>query len=778
LKKNWLVFILIILILFLGLFFCVPRPLFNSPFSTLVESSEGKLLGARIAADGQWRFPALDSIPQKYEKCLLNFEDRYFYYHPGINPGSLFRAISQNIKEKKIVSGGSTLTMQICRMARKQKKRSFKNKLIEMFWALNLELRFSKKEILNLYAAHAPFGGNVVGLDAAAWRYFARPASELSWAESATLAVLPNAPSLIYPGKSDQKLKQKRDRLLRKLMTLGEIDSLTLQLSIAEPLPKKVNPLPLNAYHLVEMAATQKNGQRVRSSINFYLQEQITDLVSRHNKKLQANFIHNIAVVVSEVKTKQVISYVGNVFDGIQSEHDNYVNIIQSKRSTGSILKPLLYCKMLDEGLITPQMLIPDIPTRFGGFTPLNFDQEFSGAVPASQALAQSLNIPAVQMLQSYGVAPFYNFLQKVGMKSLSENPDYYGLSLILGGAEVSLWDLAGIYTSLVAILNNYNENDGLYLTEPFTDLQWNQNNADSNGKKEAAEQAIIRAASIYSTFQALLEVNRPESEAGWDEFSSARNIAWKTGTSFGFRDAWAIGMTRDYVVSVWVGNADGEGRQGLTGVTAAAPLLFDIFNLLPASDWFEMPIDEMEEIKICAESGYRPGLNCETIKEVLVPIGSKVKVCPWHQKIHLNETNSHRVNADCFPVSKMNTKNWFILPPAMEYYFKQKNPSYSILPPLLPGCSTNIENMEFIYPRQWNNIFIPTYIEGTPGQVIFELVHRQQNVTVFWHLDEEYLGTTTGIHQFAIKPEKGWHTITVTDNLGNINSKQFQVVN
>ena len=218
-RKRLLLFgSLLLLALLLGFYFCVPRPLFNAPFSTVVESSDGRLLGARIAADQQWRFPAPDSVPAKYEKCLLLFEDRYFYSHPGINPVALVRALVQDIKAGKIVSGGSTITMQVCRMARGNRKRTITNKIIEMIWALNLELRFSKKEILKLYASHAPFGGNVVGIDAAAWRWFARPPSQLSWAESATLAVLPNAPSLIYPGRLDKRLKKKRDFVLEKLL--------------------------------------------------------------------------------------------------------------------------------------------------------------------------------------------------------------------------------------------------------------------------------------------------------------------------------------------------------------------------------------------------------------------------------------------------------------------------------------------------------------------------------------------------------------------------------
>ena len=777
-KRDLSITFALTLLLFLGILFSVPRPLFNSPFSTVVESSNGKLLGARIAADGQWRFPKTDSIPEKYEKCLLNFEDKYFYYHPGINLVSLGRALIKNIKAKRIVSGGSTITMQVCRMARKQKQRSLKNKFIEIIWALNLELRFTKKEIINIYASHAPFGGNVVGLDAAAWRYFNRPATELSWAESATLAVLPNAPSLIYPGKLDQKLKKKRDLLLLNLLNVGEIDTLTCNLSIAEPLPKKVTPLPINSYHFVQRAARKKKGERINSTIDYYLQKRVSELIVRHNKKLKANHINNIAVIVAETHTKNVKAYVGNVFDGVDFDNDNHVDIAEARRSTGSILKPFLYCKMLDEGLITPQMLVPDIPTRFGGFTPTNFDQKFSGAVPAANALARSLNIPAVWMLRNYGVAPFYNFLQKAGMETLTKNPDYYGLSLILGGAEVTLWDLAGMYTSLVSVLNNYNEKDGLYEENSFAELNWFEKDFNLNTKKNINVQPKIRAGSIYLTLQALLEVTRPESEAGWEEFTSARNIAWKTGTSFGFRDAWAIGMTRDYVVSVWVGNADGEGRKGLTGVTAAAPLLFDIFNLLPESDWFETPVDELEIINICAQSGYRPGVNCETIKEVSVPRGSKVKVCSWHKIIHLNKSKTYRVNANCFPVTEMKHKKWFVLPPAMEYYYRQKKPDYSVLPPLLPGCAENVESMEFIYPRQWNNVFIPKYLDGTAGQTIFELVHRQKKAKVFWHIDDKYLGETTGIHQFALNSEKGWHTITVTDNSGNSLSKYFRVVN
>ncbi len=286
------------------------------------------------------------------------------------------------------------------------------------------------------------------------------------------------------PGRLDQHLKQKRDRLLEKLLDSGEIDSLTFQLSVAEPIPEKVHPLPMNAYHLVEKAASEKNGQRVHSTIDGDLQERVNTLVERHRKTLAANHIYNLAVVVTEVSTKEVKAYVGNYFNGTETEHGNSVDVIQAPRSTGSILKPFLYCKMLDDGMLTPQMLIPDIPTRFGGFTPMNFDQEYNGAVPAAEALARSLNIPAVKMLQDYGVPPFYSFLKKSGMTSLVHPPDYYGLSLILGGAEVSLWNLSGMYTSLISILKNYDENDGFYAAQPFSKLKWEKERSSAKKRR------------------------------------------------------------------------------------------------------------------------------------------------------------------------------------------------------------------------------------------------------------------------------------------------------
>ncbi|WP_321343849.1 penicillin-binding protein 1C [uncultured Draconibacterium sp.] len=778
-KRFWkwgrIVFLAMLVLFFIGGLF-VPRPLFTASYSTVIESSNGDLLGARISDDEQWRFPSVDSVPEKYKVCVLQFEDQHFYHHPGVNLVSIGRAMWQNIKARKVVSGGSTITMQLSRLARGNKTRNLKNKLIEVFWALHIELRYSKTEILNLYASHAPFGGNVVGIDAASWRYFGRESEQLSWAESATLAVLPNAPSLIYPGRLDDKLKQKRDRLLQMLLVSGTIDSLTCELAISEPLPEKVNALPNTAYHFTQLVNESQKGERTHTTIDMPIQSRVNQIVRKHQRRLKANYINNMAVIVAEIPSKKVRAYVGNTFADDSLNHGNYVDVVQAPRSSGSILKPFLYCKMMDEGMLLPSMLVPDIPIQFGGFTPMNFDRHYNGAVPAEEALARSLNIPAVHLLRDFGVAPFHSFLKQTGMSTLRQSPDYYGLSLILGGAEVKLWDLAGMYASLATILDTYNNEDGVYFSSPFSPLIWNEN--QKRAQTTELEQPVVRAASIYSTFKALLEVTRPESEWGWERFAQSKKIAWKTGTSFGFRDAWAVGVTPKYVVAVWVGNADGEGRAGLTGVSAAAPVMFDVFSALPDVQWFDVPVDEMDSIEVCSESGFLPGENCTDRKTILVPKGNKIGVCQWHQRIHLNAAQTHRVNANCYPVSQMVHKNWFVLPPAMEYYYKQQNVLYTTLPPLLPGCTENQQQLDFIYPREWNRVFIPVELDGTKGKLIVELAHRLNNVDVYWYLDNDFLGVTKNIHQFELRPEPGWHTITVSDNRGNLLTKRFFVVN
>jgi penicillin-binding protein 1C len=761
--------------LFVWFLLCVPRPLFRDSYSTVLESGDGQLLGARISRDGQWRFPAPDSVPFRFERCLVTFEDRHFYAHPGVNPVSLGRALVRNIRAGKIVSGGSTLTMQVARLARPGKKRNFGNKLREMIMACNLEVRYRKAEILRMYVTHAPFGGNVVGLEAASWRYFNRPPLQLSWAESATLAVLPNAPSLIFPGRNTGTLLQKRNRLLRRLYERKVMDALTLELSLAEPVPGKVFAVPEESYHLLEYAMQSDRGKRIRTSLDFALQREVNRLVKSWSQQIRANLVFNAGALVAEVKTGKVLAYTGNIPELNDSLHGNHVDVIRSPRSSGSILKPFLYAALLDKGMIAPNQLIADVPLRLSDFTPENFSKDFDGAVPAAQALARSLNVPAVKMLQLFGTEPFYYFLKRAGMTTLTYPPGHYGLSLILGGAETTLWDLGGMYLSLARILRQYNDQDGLYTVQQFTPLSWKANEPVPAGRETA--QPFLKASSVWLTLKALQEVHRPEEETGWESYAGSRRIAWKTGTSFGFRDAWAVGISGDYVVAVWTGNADGEGRPGLTGSVMAAPLMFEIIGLLPAAKWFREPTDELTPLVLCRKSGFPASAWCNETDTVKVPVGLQTGQCPFCGLIHLDKSLFYRVSGDCYPVADMQNRNWFVLPPVMEFYYRKKHPEYQVLPPVKPGCDSKEEMMEFIYPQELNRVFIPRLLDGSRGQVIFQVTHRNPSATIFWYLDYQYIGKTTTYHQVNMHADAGWHRMTVTDMDGNQLVKRFQVV-
>ena len=764
------------LLLGIGFWFSIPDKLFNDPTSTILFSREGNLLGARIATDGQWRFPESKEVPEKFEKALLTFEDNYFYSHFGVNPVSMGRAFIQNVKAGRVVSGGSTLSMQLIRISRKGKGRTVYQKIVEIIKSFRLELGYSKKEILALYASHAPFGGNVVGLEAASWRFFGRSASELSWAEASTLAVLPNAPSLIYPGKNGEKLRKKRNRLLNRLRDKEIIDSTTCELAKLEDIPKQVHALPMIAPHLLDQANKEYTGERIKSSIQYRLQLQVNEIVKKHQRNLEANQIYNMAVLVLDVKSGQSIAYVGNTNKQGKENHANQVDVIRAPRSTGSILKPFLFASMLNSGEILPRTLVPDIPTQIAGYSPKNFNLRYDGAVPARKALSRSLNVPSVRMLRSFGVERFHYTMKKLGMLRLNRPSGHYGLSLILGGAEGELWNLCGIYSGLARGLKHYNS-DKCYYSNDIRKPSYRLKDTVLHGKKEA--HALLSAASIYQTFDALLEVNRPDGENGWKSFSSSRKVAWKTGTSFGFRDAWAIGTTPDYVVGVWVGNADGEGRPGLTGVGAAAPVMFDVFNLLPTGSWFDIPFEEMEEIQVCRESGYRASRWCETVDTMLVcNAGLETLSCPFHKRIHLDKTKRYQVNSSCEEPKNMHHVNWFVLPPAMEWYYKKRNALYRSLPPFREDCSGHNQiAMEIIYPKGNDQIFVPVDLDGMLGKVVFEIAHHDPEAEVFWHVDGDFIGTTTQFHQIELSPDQGEHLLTLVDNLGNTLNKKFTIV-
>ena len=756
----------VFVVVFLVWLFCLPKVLFTTPTSTVVTSSDNVLLGARIADDGQWRFPKMDSVPERFKQSVLLFEDEYFYKHPGFNPISIFNAIKHNLT-KETRRGGSTITQQVIRLSRKNKSRTYFEKAIEIFMATRLELRHSKEEILKLYATHTPYGGNVVGLETASWRYFGIPAQELSWGQSATLAVLPNAPSLIFPGKNEQLLLSKRNRLLDKLLVKEIIDVTTHELALSEPLPQKPLALPNITPHLTERIKKEHPGKRIQTSIDKQFQLHANSIAALHHQRLKSNEIHNLAILVLDVKTRKVLSYVGNSPSG--KAHGSYVDIITKNRSTGSTLKPFLFASLLHEGQLLPDALVKDIPTVMNGYNPKNFNKKYSGVVPASRALSRSLNVPAVRLLRSYGLQKFYNKLQKANIKSIDKPASHYGLALILGGAESSLWDVTKTYASSASILNHFTNNSSTYRSNEFVEPSYIYEHEQDFGT-EQYEAPVFNAGSIYHMTKALQEVNRPEGGENWQFFNESQPIGWKTGTSFGFKDAWAVGITPKYAIGVWVGNADGEGRPGLTGITAAAPILFDMLDVLPKTELFKEPFDDLVVLETCKKSGYIASSFCDEIEKKRQPInGDKTEQCPYHHQIVLDKSEQYRVNSACYPLENMSYKNWFSLPTGIEYYYAISNTNYKSLPPYLDGCSTS-ENqlMEFIYPKKNEMVLLPRDLGNSSSEVIFKLAHQRPETPIHWYLDETYIDSTTDIHELIYTAKPGEYLLTAVDDNGN----------
>ena len=762
-KTRKKVLIILLLIGLLGYMFCLPKDLFTTPYSTVVLDREGELLGARTATDGQWRFPTQKVVPEKFKEAIITFEDQYFFYHIGVNPISISRALWQNIKQKRIVSGGSTITMQVIRLSR-NKPRTLKEKIIEALLATRLELRYSKKEILAFYSSHAPFGGNVVGVSAASWRYFGHSSHDLSWAEAATLAVLPNSPALIHLSRSRDQLLIKRNRLLKKLMDKGKIDKETYELALTEPLPHKPLALPQIAPYFVDKCYKNKKGTLVRSTLDKSVQEQVEEILQRWNNQFRRSEIRHLSALIIDVETNEIISYCGNV--GYEEQgRGNQVDILQAPRSTGSILKPFLYAAALDEGLILPHTLLPDVPINFSGFSPQNFNLQFEGAAPASEVIIRSLNVPSVDLLRKYSVPKFYNLLKNMGFSTLNKPSSYYGLSLILGGSEASLYEVTRAYANMARILLDY----------PI--YQELKESVDEN--KTTVEKGVSNYSqgAVWQLFEAIKNVYRPE-EVDWQSLVSMQNIAWKTGTSYGFRDAWAVGVTPKYAIGVWAGNATGEGKPELVGTRTAAPVLFDLFNALPSSDWFDVPSGEFVDAEVCSLSGHLKGRYCtEVVSQLVLPQAMRTAPCPYHQQITVTLDHQFRVKKECMENEPTTQISWFILPPSWAWLYKQHHPEYQLLPPLMEGCSeTLINSMEFIYPQPFTRISLPKQMDGSKGRVTFELAHSEQNSTVYWHLDDTYITQTKNFHTITLSPDKGKHALTVVDDSGQTVSIVFFV--
>jgi penicillin-binding protein 1C len=777
-------------------------PLFTTHYSPVLLDRDGAFLGALVADDEQWRFPPETEINEKFKAALVEFEDKRFRYHWGVDPLAAARALLTNIRAGRVVSGASTLTMQTIRLSRGGRPRRLGEKLIEAFLAVRLEAACSKDRILALYANNAPFGGNVVGIGAAAWRWFGRSEEDLSWAEAAALAVLPNGPSLVHPGRNRAALKAKRDALLEKLFAKGHFDAETLVLAQSEPLPDEPLPLPRLAPHLLERLVAESggktNGKLMRTSIDKALQERANAVMRRFALNFAEKGINNAAALVLDTKSGEVLAYIGNVGKGAEGAGSE-IDIVTAPRSSGSVLKPFLYAALLDVGGITPAMLISDIPTRVGSYNPQNISGGYLGAVPAAQALARSLNVPAVRELRSYGVEPFARLLRSLGVTTLFRRNEDYGLPLILGGAEVTLWEMAALYAGLTRTAMNSGTEKSLFFPANVTEVTKVAEVAEVEATRHSERPPApreISAGAAYLTLEALTFVVRPGEEAAWQEYAGARRISWKTGTSFGNRDAWAIGTTADFTIAVWVGNATGEGRPELRSAETSAPLLFELFSALGSgrgeAGWIARPSAELRKIEICAASGYGAGASCAVIIEESVPSGAAPpSVCPYCRTITLDAKGARQVTLDRGSAGEVQNVSWFVLPSAEEWYYRKWNLDYKPLPPFAdeddgeaegeaatqtPGTARDLP-LAIFNPENGAQIYVPIELDGTAGRIIFQAAHRDSRAELHWHLDDTYLGTTKIFHQMSARPPPGTHTLTLIDSAGNRVSRRFEIL-
>ncbi|MCZ2337991.1 MAG: penicillin-binding protein 1C [Chitinophagales bacterium] len=744
----------------------MPIPDYKPAFSKQLYARDNRVLSANVSSEQQWCFPLDEALPEALKASIILYEDEYFYWHPGVNPISAVKAAIQNYKAGRIVRGASTIPMQIMRIKNRHSQRTLLNKIWETISALKYRMFYNSSHILKEWCEIAPFGGNVIGVKAAALKYFHRPMDKLSWAEYALLAVMPNAPTFANLKRNRAELKRKRDFLLRKLHDKGYFDASELGLYLGEELPTFTGEIPQYGYHLLKYLSKEYSDQSVYyTTVDYDIQLRTQELLERESSFLQADDINNLAAVILDVESNQLIAYHGNVRS--KSGKFSYVDVAQAPRSYGSLLKPILFAHVLDIGELLPQEMIADIPTVIGDFQPENFDKKFRGAVSFSDMLIQSLNVPAVRVLNTTGLQSFYDRISRLQVAYLNKGADHYGLSIILGGGESSLWDLTRLYKGMARNYAGY--------STPFDKVKILKDEVHHKTLSEVTFSAF----SIHHTVNTMADLTRPREEKSWDLYGTDYKVAWKTGTSYGHRDSWAIGFNGKYAVGVWVGNETGEGRFGLTGISKAAPVMFKLFNVLPDNHWFGRPpaYSDHEIIRICSHSGKIAGPLCNQTKVMDVSkMSYRYVPCTWHKVVGL-DAQGLALSEDCLS-NAVKLDTFFTLPPYMEYYYKQAHINYRIIPAFSPACSRGEQPLKIIYPNQGVKVFLPKESVSKQQDIVMKAYHRDDKAVLYWFVNDQYIGTTNnGHHEMLFKSKKGHYQLYITDQNGHNESVKFDII-
>ncbi|RPD47007.1 penicillin-binding protein 1C [Hymenobacter sediminis] len=721
-------------------------------YSPIVLAADGSVLHAYLNPTQKWRMKTeLREITPVLRKAIMEKEDRWFRWHLGVNPVALVQAAGRNAFGTGRTTGASTITMQVARLL-EPKERTFGNKLLEMLRATQLELHYSKDEILQLYLNLVPYGGNVEGVKSAALLYFQQTPDYLSLAQTVTLAIIPNRPRGLVLGRNNAAVLRERNRWLKRFGEAGLFPKQDVDDALLEPLDVQRHAAPTLAPHLSRRLVRQFPGQAIiRSGLERSKQAKAEDLTRNYVRRLYELGITQAAVLVVNNRTRQVEAYVGSAdFRDFanQGQNDGVVAV----RSPGSTLKPFLYALAMDRGLVTPKQLLPDVPTNFQGYRPENFDKHCNGEVTLERALAYSLNIPAVRVLNQLGVPTFTDKLRQAGFQNVTRNRTRLGLSSILGGCGASLEELTNLYVTLA----EGGEYAGLRLV---------------SANKSNPAKPLVSEGSAFLTTEILAQLTRPDLPINAASSMRLPKIAWKTGTSYGRRDAWSIGYNKQYTIGVWVGNFSGQGSPALTGSEVATPLLFDLFNAVAynsPNDWFAPPA-ALDFRLVCAESGLVPGENCPNqIIDYFLPNVSSGQRCQHVREVLVSADGSSTYCRACAPAAGYRRELYPNLLPEVAAYKEAQGIPYRRLPPHNPQCQLvrgGLERAPSITSPTPNTEYVLNRREKQ--QLLLSCTTDNEVRQVFWYVNDRFLQAATPTERVFIKPPPGPLKISCADDHG-----------
>ncbi len=722
----------------------------NVSYSQLIVAGDSTVLHTSLSKDDKWRMKTeLSEIVPQLKEALLFKEDRYFYYHPGVNPMAIVRALFKNSSQGRKTSGASTITMQVVRLL-EPRGRTYGSKCIEIFRAMQLEWLLSKDEILQLYINLVPYGSNIEGVKSASVLYFGRLPNHLSLAQLTALTIVPNRPTSLKPGKNNERLKVERNKWLRRFKEATLFSDVDIETAIAEPIEAKRLSAPKQLPHLANRLAQQyPNEAIIHTCIKNTIQQQLEQISYNYIQRTKQKHIHNAAVLIVNNQTMEVEAYLGSP-DFLDTEHAGQVDGVRAIRSPGSALKPLIYAIGCDEGLITPKTILQDVPTDFDGYAPENFDKKFNGEVTVETALAYSLNVPAVKLLNEVSVPKFVQKLKNAGFKKVAKEAGGLGLSTILGGCGVTLEEMARLYSAFA--------NSGKLF--PLRYIK-----ADS--KTQSIQ--LISPMSAYMITDMLTKITRPDLPNNYLNSYHMPLIAWKTGTSYGRRDAWSIGYNKKYTVAVWVGNFSGEGVPDLTGADIATPLLFEIFNTIDynsTNNWFFKPND-LKFRFVCPETGKLPSENCaHTVVDYYIPNVSTAEKCEHLKPIFISADERYSYCNRCLPEGGYSKKLYPNLPAVLIDYYTSKGINFEAIPEHNPRCSriqesnapkiiTPVNNKEYIVDKD------------DPAEIALKCTTHNEVKKVFWYINNQFYKEALAQEKIFIKPTEGKIKISCSDDKG-----------